>query len=255
MNICRKHEKSNFLIGLVEVKSVFGKYPGQLLRICGFIHDILNDDKNLILELNSASISLSINSNTVLKSIELNRYFLNQKLLLAGYFSIDWLEFENFEHICIKFETLIFGPFCSARIGNSRKSHDPLVLVSDIINSDQHIQQIVFDGNMKCNLLKCKVDHNKLNTVNTYGCPETTAPNSFYCKNHLDHQNISVADFPPDNFIKIVSDKKTKNGMQFTVLFDKPPNKRVFDQETVEKWTIVYGDYIKYINNKMSNLD
>ncbi|RNA29431.1 hypothetical protein BpHYR1_032336, partial [Brachionus plicatilis] len=49
---------------------------------------------------------------------------------------------------------------------------------------------------MKCNRLKCNVDHDKLNTVNTYGCPETPMPNSYYCKNHLDNQNISVADFP-----------------------------------------------------------
>ena len=40
----------------------------------------------------------------------------------------------------------------------------------------------------------------------------------------------------------------------FIVLFDSCPKQRILEEETVEKWTNEYGEYMKVYNKKNSTL-
>lgn len=86
------------------LRAVFGKASGQLLRIMGVVHvieeaakfinkldDSLLDDDILFIEklMTIKSFDRIISKDTVQSSIILLEYFLNHKLFLAGYLSID----------------------------------------------------------------------------------------------------------------------------------------------------------------------
>ncbi|CAF1043593.1 unnamed protein product, partial [Brachionus calyciflorus] len=97
-NLCEAYELKSCFIG-----SVFGKAAGQLLRLCGILHVLENtlntakqienvdDTSKFITYFKTKSINTLITSETVKRAIELNRYYLDQKLMLAGFASGDLL--------------------------------------------------------------------------------------------------------------------------------------------------------------------
>ncbi|CAF0846898.1 unnamed protein product [Brachionus calyciflorus] len=112
-------------------------------------------------------------------------------------------------------------------------------------------ETVVFDGNLKCNRLRCIVSNDAFNITNNFGCPETASLNSYYCKKHIENKSIDSKNYPPDDFLMIQSHRKKKDGKyEFITLFDKPPKTRVIEEEIVEKWTSVYGDYFKEYHKK-----